>query len=253
MQTVFKKGFNFCVSQIIKTGWFNDFFTSSQTHENDSKSLFKLLSNSSLIEGHSQAQLKQDIFVLLLKDFKKNGFFVEFGATNGVELSNTHLLEKSYGWTGILAEPDAQWHEALSENRAAQIEHACVWKCSGESLKFSSVENAEYSTISTFVGDDVHSEKRKGCAEYTVPSISLVDLLKKHNAPKTIDYLSIDTEGSEFEILRAFDFNAYHIDIITCEHNFSARREDIYQLLLGNGYRRVFTSLSQVDDWYIRN
>ena len=80
-----------------------------------------------------------------------------------------------------------------------------------------------------------------------------MDLQDEQTAPKTIDYLSIDTEGSEFEILRAFDFNAYHIDIVTCEHNFSTRREDIYQLLLGNGYRRVFTSLSQVDDWYIRN
>ena len=46
---------------------------------------------------NSKSQLKQDLFVLLQTNFKTNGFFVEFGATNGVALSNTHLLEKDFG------------------------------------------------------------------------------------------------------------------------------------------------------------
>ena len=57
-----------------------------------------------------------------------------------------------------------------------------------------------------------------------VETISLNDLLKKFNAPKYIDYLSIDTEGSEFEILSSLDFSKY-ISVITCEHNYSSKRK----------------------------
>ena len=63
-----------------------------------------------------KSQLGQEIFALIENDFKRDGFFVEFGATNGLELSNTHLLEKEFGWTGILAEPAKTWHEDLYKN-----------------------------------------------------------------------------------------------------------------------------------------
>ena len=54
--------------------------------------------------ARSKAQLKQDLFVLATLNFKRNGYFVEFGATSGVDISNTCLLEFDFGWRGILAE-----------------------------------------------------------------------------------------------------------------------------------------------------
>ena len=93
--------------------------------------------------------------------------------------------------------------------------------------------------------------RRKG-VKYSVNSISLNDLLKKYNAPKNIDYLSIDTEGSEFEILNNFDFSFYDIKIITCEHNFGKNREKVHQLLKKNGYIRKMKEFSKFDDWYIK-
>tara|TARA_B100000242_G_C42645512_1_gene303440 strand:- start:264 stop:500 length:237 start_codon:yes stop_codon:yes gene_type:complete len=77
-------------------------------------------------------------------------------------------------------------------------------------------------------------------------------MLKKHNAPKTIDYLSIDTEGSEFEILSNFDFDEYDIKIITCEHNYTSMREKIFDLLSAQGYERKYSEFSLFDDWYVR-
>ena len=73
----------------------------------------------------------------------------------------------------------------------------------------------------------------------------------RHGAPSKIDYLSIDTEGSELEILRAFDFDKHAISVITCEHNFSSQRSEIYELLISQGFIRVFEGFSRWDDWYI--
>jgi len=87
---------------------------------------------------------------------------------------------------------------------------------------------------------------------YSVTSISLEDLLNEYKAPYHIDYLSIDTEGSEYEILSAFDFSKYHIEVITCEHNYTKSREKIYNLLANNGYKRVYEEISQFDDWYVK-
>ena len=53
----------------------------------------------------SQSQLGQGLLVLSQLDFKKNGYFVEFGTTDGITLSNSYLLEKKFGWKGILSEP----------------------------------------------------------------------------------------------------------------------------------------------------
>ncbi len=86
---------------------------------------------------------------------------------------------------------------------------------------------------------------------YPVRTISLNDLLERHGAPSKIDYLSIDTEGSELEILRAFDFEHYAISVITCENNFSSQHSEIYELLTSYGFVRVFEDFSRWDDWYI--
>jgi FkbM family methyltransferase len=204
-----------------------------------------------IMEGSSKAQLKQDIFVLSELDCKTGGYFVEFGATNGVDLSNTYLLETKFGWTGILAEPAKVWHDALVANRKCCISFDCIWSKSHEELEFNEVGAADLSTIDVFSNGDEHAKTRTEGKKYNVYTCSLLDLLRKYKAPKEIDYLSIDTEGSEFEILNAFDFDAYKIKIITCEHNYTPMREKIYDLLTSKGYTRKFPNLSRFDDWYV--
>lgn len=76
----------------------------------------------------SKSQLRQDLFVLSELEFKRNGYFVEFGATNGIELSNTYILEEEFEWNGILAEPAKCWHEDLKINRKCHIDTDCVWR-----------------------------------------------------------------------------------------------------------------------------
>jgi FkbM family methyltransferase len=204
-----------------------------------------------IMESSSKAQLKQDIFVLSELDCKTGGYFVEFGATNGVDLSNTYLLETKFGWKGILAEPAKVWQDALVANRKCCISFDCIWSKSHEELEFNEVGAADLSTIDVFSNGDEHAKTRTEGKKYNVYTCSLLDLLRKYKAPKEIDYLSIDTEGSEFEILNAFDFDAYKIKIITCEHNYTPMREKIYDLLTSKGYTRKFPNLSRFDDWYV--
>ena len=205
------------------------------------------------VKDKSKSQLKQDLFVLLETNFKENGFFIEFGATNGLVLSNTHLLEKEFDWRGILAEPAKIWHADLHKNRQCTIEIDCVWSNSNVVLDFNEVSEAELSTIIKYNNNDWASKNRKNGIGYKVNTISLKDLLIKHNAPKIIDYLSIDTEGSEYEILSHFDFDSYQFRVITCEHNYTPMREKIYRLLTSKGYQRKYVGLSKWDDWYIKS
>lgn len=201
----------------------------------------------------SKSQLKQDLFTLSQLNFKRNGFFVEFGATNGIDLSNTHLLEKEFGWTGILAEPARCWHEDLKNNRSASIETRCVWKESDSTLNFNEVDIAELSTINAYSGTDSHKKKRNQGKTYDVKTISLNELLVRYNAPQQIDYLSIDTEGSEFEILGNFDFSKHSFRVITCEQNYTPMRDQIFDLLSKNGYVTIYQNISKWDDWYVKS
>jgi FkbM family methyltransferase len=199
----------------------------------------------------SHGQLHQDLFALAACGFKRDGFFVEFGATTGTELNNTLLLEREFGWQGILAEPARCWHKDLLETRHCAIETRCVWTSTGQTLTFNEVDYAELSTIEAFSASDARRPERERGMTYDVETISLVDMLQERGAPSVIDYLSIDTEGSELEILRAFDFSRHQFRVITCEHNFSPAREKIHALLTQHGYRRCLAEASQFDDWYV--
>ncbi len=199
--------------------------------------------------GESNSQLRQDLLVLWLLDFKKNGTFIEFGATDGIDLSNTFLLERKFNWTGVLAEPATIWHKELSKNRNCIIDTHAISSTTGESIDFLEADNAVYSVIEKFGTSqrDVGYKKK-----YTVTTKTLFDLIKGNHLPKIIDYISIDTEGSEFEILEAFNFDEYKFRVMTVEHSNVAEQEKIFSLLTPKGYIRIFPKISNFDDWYIQ-
>lgn len=200
--------------------------------------------------NESCSQLGQDVFAFLASGKKKEGYFVEFGAGDGVHLSNTLMLERRHGWKGILAEPLAEYHDSILGKRSAILDGDCVWHTSGETLNF--VKAGYLSTIDSYVFSDHHGEARASGESFPVTTVSLWDLLERHHAPRTIDFLSIDTEGSEFDILNAFPFDSkYEIRAIACEHNYSTSRDGIRELLVSKGYRQIDSLLSQHDDWFV--
>jgi FkbM family methyltransferase len=216
--------------------------------------------------AHSRAQLGQDLFALIeTRGGSNRKFFVEFGAADGVLLSNTWLLEKKLGWDGIVAEPAQIFHETLRNNRSCAIDTRCVSTRTGDKVAFLEVSDSarsipellnfgpELSTIGSYAdnGDWASKFRLRNSREYLVETVSLNDLLQSHGAPHVIDYMSIDTEGSELDILRSFDFEKYEVRVISVEHNFRPDvRTAIFELLSSKGFVRKHVDASRFDDWY---
>lgn len=203
------------------------------------------------------SQLEQDKWVNSVLGNKQNGFFVELGASNGVELSNTLFFERFLGWNGICIEPNPKFKDELSRNRKCNICYFCVSSTDDKEIDFSVCGHASgaVETAGPFTkSEDVIKVKTK----------TMESILKMYNAPNVIDYLSLDVEGHEYEILKTFPFDKYIINCITVEHNEPhtgpEMRYKIRDILVKNGY--IFVKGNDdihnwkhgpIDDFYIHN
>jgi FkbM family methyltransferase len=212
----------------------------------DAKTLVNLRAS---LGPDARSQNFQDVFVLCVLEQLRGGYFVEVGAANGVEFSNTHLLEKRFGWTGILVEPSVNWHPHLRARRSAKLDTRCAWSRSGLKIPFCQFPDANLSTVALHADSQGRDWHTSPCERYEVETASLADILQ--DAPPVVDYLSVDVEGSEAEILGAYDFSR-RFKVITCEHNFKTKqREQVHRILSSHGYLRVCEHLSNYDDWYV--
>jgi FkbM family methyltransferase len=227
------------------------------------ENVFKdLLNYFSLSKDKSKSQADQDLFVLYFAHYAgKKGFYVEIGAGDGVHISNTYLLEKA-GWQGIIVDP-VNYSSGNIKLRKCTKDNRAVYSKSGLKLPFLAVKSIPQ------ILDQ--SENWSGILEHIRPynktlpnkiidvkTVSLNDLLEQHNAPNKIDYISIDTEGSEFEIISNFDFNKYDVEIFTIEHNGANFRNDMVTLLNSKGYFRMPNYnqggfVPNYDDWFVKN
>ena len=208
----------------------------------------------------SKSQLFQDLFVLYFLKNKKNGTFLEFGATNGIELSNSFTLEHDFQWQGVLAEPSPQWHEQLKKNRPkSTIITECIYSETGKNLDFFVSDQGVLSTLEEFKNSDISSmpgntkARNERGYNHKVTTISLNDVFIKYFNCVAIDYMSVDTEGSELMILENFDFGRFSPKIVTVEHNFTEAQCKLDELFFKNNYSRVFKEHTQFDAWYILN
>lgn len=205
-----------------------------------------------------KSQLNQDINVINYYNKKQGGFFIEIGSDDGVQFSNTYLLEKQYGWKGICVEPNSDSFSNLIQNRNCKCYNLAVYNKSNEMLKFAvkhfSMCSGLIDELDQYVEIDGKIHERglnhdlKKITE--VKTITLTDLLDKADAPNFIEYMSLDTEGSELEILKSNDFTKYNFGVIDVEHNFvEPRRTLIRNLLENNNYK--FNFENKFDDNYI--
>lgn len=196
----------------------------------------------------SKSQVLQDILALAINKAARDGFFVEFGACDGVLISNTFLLEKEFGWTGILSEPAKDWQASLKENRRCAIDERCVWSETGSQVEFAEYAKDGYFTESSVLKDEPAGEVVR---TYKVETVSLVDLLRQHKAPKRIGLISIDVEGGEYEILKSFPFDEFTFEMACIEHHVDDEEVRIKNLLESHGYRQILRSISDFDGFYV--
>jgi FkbM family methyltransferase len=216
-----------------------------------------------MIETESYSQFGQDRFVAeIVCAGKRGGYFVEAGAGDGLWISNTLLLERRYGWTGILIEPTSAF-AALQRNRPG-----CICDNSGLAGEEGTITMVEIfdrgqAAISPAAKDNLLlsrsiKDRRPGDLaamnsywgvaqrQYLIKARPLADVLKAHRAPKRIDYLSLDVEGFEFEILRLFPFDEYEFGCLSIERP----PPELQSLLTGRGY--IFRGRLGEDHVYIR-
>ena len=196
------------------------------------------------------SQIGQDLDVVKFYNHKKNGYYVEIGANDGITLSNTYLLAIKYNWKGICVEPIPKIFELLCKNRPfAKCCNNAVYIESNKEVIFDIANNNDLLS-----GKSEHIDCHKKTVDNNktqiiVTTITLNDLLEKYNAPLFIDYMSLDTEGSELEILKSVDLTKYIFGLIDIEHNFiEPRRSQIRELLCSNGY--TYIKENQWDDCY---
>ena len=180
---------------------------------------------------------------------KENGYFVEVGAYDGINMSNTYLLENKYKWTGICIECNPIHFNNLNKNRLYC--NKCNYAVYNEDNKIMNFINDNDGGCSGFVETNTHTHiLNKNIIQVETKKLSTI--LDDFNAPNFIEFLSIDTEGSEFDILNAHNFDKYLFGYICVEHNFiDKNRKKIRELLKSKGY--VFYRENNVDDDYIHS
>ena len=224
----------------------------------NNKNLLSNFINSIRNKKDIKSQLYQDMFASFVIGDKFDKTFFEFGATNGIDLSNSYTLEKYLNWEGTLSEPSPQWHDELKKNRPhTNIVSECIWSESNKELNFFVSDLGELSSLEDFKESDKTSmpgntqARLKSGKNIIVKTISLNDIIEKQFNSKTPSYISIDTEGSEYEILKNFNFKKYRPLVFTIEHNFTELQLKIDELMYLNEYIRVFKSLTVFDAWYV--
>ena len=164
----------------------------------------------------------------------RNGMFVDVGAHDGISFSNTLVFERELGWTGICIEPNPDVFTRLKNNRSAICLNIAIANAAGM-LPFIKVEG--YAQMLSGLSQSMNSrhiarikrETEEHNAAHSTVEVSvkpLASVLTEHRISE-IHYLSIDTEGSEVDVLASIDFGAVMIHVITVEANYNEARDDI--------------------------
>ncbi len=209
------------------------------------------------------SQFEQDRFLDEVFFAKKTGgFFVDVGAHDGISYSNSAFFEFHRKWTGICVEPNPRVFEKLRSARSVRCENCGLGAVSGV-LRFTSISGyAEMLSGFTDFYANEHKERiarelQKHGGTATELSIAVKPLFELLDRNQVIDFMSIDTEGNELDVLRGIDFERQQIRVFVIENNYFDNR--VSEFLEKHNYLKVFSLdtdevfvLDRIFNWQLR-
>jgi len=189
---------------------------------------------------HFLSHTGQDRWVAEVFNYKKTGYFLDFGGFEGLLHDNTFYLEKFLNWRGILVEPNPVPYSSACAVRSCITVNAALWHESRKSLQFT--DSHGLSSFVQFIESDSNSSIRKNISKriFNVDTINPTELLERFNAPSFIEYMSLDVEGAEFDVLKSLDLARFKVALLSVEHNHEeAKREAIRSHLSALNYNVI--------------
>ncbi len=185
------------------------------------------------------------------------GYFLDIGAAYSSRYSNSAALQE-IGWSGALVEPNPSFYAELLKFRATadvKVFNFAIGAKKGTAKlinagALSSLEENRRVDIYDYLRKEISQKSIEPFFETSILTPSM--LLQLSQCPWKINFLSIDTEGSEFEILRTFPFDEYRVNFVACEHNFEwDYLAKIDKFMRSKGFKRVMRFWSAQDAWYM--
>ncbi len=220
--------------------------------------LYVLLVSPVLACAGYHSQFSQDLFINeYLFQGKRDGVFLDIGASNGVQYSNSLYFEEELGWSGIAFEPIPETFQKLKKRRSCHCIQGCIGPRNEKKVPFLQI-NGTGSGFSGLVREysPAHRKKvnricaqKKGKAKVIYVDIFVLNEVLETYGVSHINLLSLDTEGGELNILRSIDYKKFTIDVITVENNYKDGRFNAF--LRKQGFTRV--AFLGVDEVYVRN
>ncbi len=187
---------------------------------------------------------------------KQTGFFVEVGAHDGVDKSNTLYFEQ-LGWRGICIEPSPHRFERLKRARECVCVNKAVLPRSGhvefldivgwgEALS-GVIDNYDPRHVDRIARETENNELTLERNKVTVACEPLAKIFEDYGV-RHVDYMSVDVEGSELSVLESIEFDRAKIDLIEVENNY--KETIVREFLESKGY--IFSESIKIDELYVR-
>lgn len=198
------------------------------------------------------SQDKQDEYLEthIFKGYK-NGFFMDIGSHDGKSLNNTLYFEENNNWTGVNVEPMKKAYNDLLVNRHNCININCAVYNNDGNTEF--ICNTGYTQMLSGIKDTFDKRhmirlKRENAKYGSTTDILEVETKKIEticdiHQISHINYLSIDVEGAEFEVIKSINFDKLYIDVIGFENNYNDSAMPIIKYLEERNYIVIHNSL----------